>query len=76
MALDPELFGGMSSFVYTRAQLEAVFEAQLGRALDLVSAALRAVRLAEEIAPSPMELRRMDLPSSPRTSGTSCWPAG
>jgi hypothetical protein len=31
----------------------------LSRALDLTSAALRAARLAEDLAPSPMELRRM-----------------
>jgi actin-like ATPase involved in cell morphogenesis len=61
IALDPALFGEVGPLRYTRAQLEAVFEPQLNRALDLASAALRAARLAEELAPSPMELRRMSL---------------
>jgi molecular chaperone DnaK (HSP70) len=44
------------AIVYTRDQLEATFEAQVERAMQMVWAALRSARLTEEFAPMGAEI--------------------
>ena len=55
--LSQQLFG-MSSIVYTRSQLEAVFAPQMDRAELYVAAALRVARLAELVSGSAYEIAR------------------
>jgi molecular chaperone DnaK (HSP70) len=54
--LRPDAFGGVPSLVYTRAQLEEIFEPQMDRASQMVWAALRAARLTQEFAPTGAEI--------------------